>query len=194
MDRFNFSKRHKNFSQKLWDEVEKQPENLTKTQSTIESRKLYNQNRQVGYSLCLNMGFTRLKTSKHGILHGVIDPEHHIEDLICSHFVRRFPMYLILLQSKRGTFIGEYRKPMIKTDKSIKQLLPKLEKQRPVCEILSDLDDFDEEIYYTFHNSINIKERKNTPYFNRMFPKKYRKQDGVIQERLKFVKEKFELD
>jgi len=185
MKQFNFAKRHKDFSQKLWDKVASQPEELVKSQATPESRKLFNLSRNASMSLCLNKGFARLKSSKHGILYGKIEPEHYIEDLICWHFVNRFPMFYIVLESDRGTFIGKKGKRIQKITKPMQKVVNDLEKVLPINNIINDLNNElinEEEVWKTFYKSHFIKERKNTKYFNRIMPKKYRKTQSLQTE------------
>ncbi|MFX0198961.1 MAG: DUF4130 domain-containing protein, partial [Candidatus Hodarchaeota archaeon] len=44
--------------------------------------------------------FTRLNLSRHGILFATIEPLYHVEDLVVKWFWKRFPQFVIALESK----------------------------------------------------------------------------------------------
>ena len=182
---FDLARRHKYFDEKLWQVVRNQPICQVNSQATPESRALYNMSRTVFRNLCLNKGFTRLKLSKHGILYGKIEPEHNIDDMLCEHFMERFPLYYIILDSKKGVYVGKNGIGIkVVLNNNMVDVIKKFENMLPLSDALSlsNEHDFTEEIYRVFYDTHLINQRKNKRYFNCMMPKKYRKQHNLSVE------------
>jgi probable DNA metabolism protein len=185
---FNLATRHKNFDIKLFEKLKTQNESEILNLATPESRKVYNWNRQVASCFHRCREFARLKISSAGILYGRIEPEHHVEDMVVKWFSGRFPLFTIMLESSRGTFIVTKDKKFSIHDKSISVLLPRFEKMLPKSEILSELEDFNSDEYWEkYYRSQDIKERRNRRYFQANIPRKFHNWEG-----LKLEKERFE--
>jgi len=205
MDEFKHAHRHRNFDPKLLEKVKKQPKELVRRKATPESRKLYSMSRQAGMCSHKWQSFARLKVSRHGILYAEIEPEHSVEDMVVAVFVNRFPLFVVVIGSSRGVWLGfkeEFRgKVRIvkiknktqdnknkdkKTNKEIEEVVANLERELPVNPLLRDLSDFDDNIYRTFYDSQYIPERRNHTYFFRMMPKKYLNSVGMEFEKRSF--------
>jgi len=169
---FNCAERHKRFRKELLAKAVEQPIELIRQQATRESRILYNLHRQVLGCYQLTRAFTRLDVSPHGILYAEIEPEHHVEDMVARWFLSRFPGKTILLQSRRGTFMCSSEGLFISSER-INEILPKLEKERPIDSICKEVSEFDAGIWDEYYRSQNIAERRNIRYFSRNLPKKY---------------------
>jgi len=169
---FNWASRHKDFQKDVFVRGARQHHALLRSKATPEAKKLHNWNRQVGMGYCKTISFLRLKTSKKGILYGEINPEHRIEDLVTRHFMKRFPTYMILIGSSRGTFLAVRNSYRGHVDQPLKQFLHQLESYLSDDHILADLD-FDESWWETYYDSQEIPERENKRLFLQFMPKKY---------------------
>lgn len=181
------AKRNNKFDQKLVLELEQQQDNEIKYKSTRQSRKLYEWSRQVGCAIHKTEAFTRLKISEKGILYARIDPEHKVEDIVVNFFAERFPMYVIVLESRRGCFIKKKGQKLTIVRRRMELVIKKLESELADDDILGDLLDFDDQsIWKIFYSSANIMERKNKSLFQKNIPKKYHDLDGLAEEKRVF--------
>lgn len=164
--------KHKDFNPELIKHIRKQPAELVLSEATVEARLLYNQSKQVGYDAHRIRMYTRLKVSKKGILYARIKPEHNTEYDALDFFIERFPMFLILLESKRGVFYGSRKlgKGIMKT--TLKEILPKLESTMEDNDILDDLEDFSDDLWKEFYSAQYVSSRRNLRLFYKNMPKK----------------------
>lgn len=181
------AKRHVGFDQRIVDTVLEQDSAETEYKATKESRKLYELARQVGSSVHKTEAFTRLDINEKGILFTRIDPKHYIEDIVADFFAERFPMYIIVLESRRGCFVKKKGQRLAIIKDRMESVIAKLEKNFDGIDILCDLLDFDDRsLLRVFYSSANIMERKNKRYFLRNVPKKYYQFPGLAEEKSVF--------
>ena len=176
------AQRHSDFDPRLVEIVSKQPPNLVFAQATPESRKLYNQYSQVNSELMKLTCYLRLRINPHGILYASHTPLHAIEESLVSHFTYRFPKFVVVLGSKRGTFIGKNRS-IARSQRPLPEVLAALEKQFPLDPILQDLQSMDDDVWEAFYKSQYVKEKDNPTLFRRQVPKQILKMDGFEEER-----------
>lgn len=187
---FYLAKFHSNYSEKLSLEVSMQPHEVVSSQSSAESRKLFNMDNQVGYDIHRTNSYTRLKVSSHGILYATITPEHKTEKFSLQFFSDRFPTFIVILESKRGVFISENNK-IIHKKTCLKDALSEYEKKYPKNELATDLISFDDgEIWEKYYDSQYLKTRDNKKYFLRSIPKKLHGNSGLKTEVNRFSKSK----
>ena len=168
-----------------------QDNSLINSLSTPEARQVYNWNRQVGNTYQRARAFARLKISKCGIVHSKIDPEHYVEDIVARWFLSRFPIFTIMIESKRGTFVISKDSGLTIYKEKIQDLLPEFEKTLPENKILADLEDFnDDEFWEKYYGSQFIRERKNRRYFLHNIPKKFHNWESLALEKKSFEKNK----
>lgn len=185
--RIELTKRHVAFEQQIEDSALTQDSSEAYYKTTKEAKKLYNMARQVSNSIHRIESFTRLDIDEKGILSARIDPEHYVEDVIAEFFAERFPMYIIVLESRRGCFIKKKNQKIAIVHNRMESVICKLKKELDGCDILCDLLDFDEKsIWKVFYNASNIKERKNKAYFQRSITKKYQNLQGLTEEKIAF--------
>ncbi|MBW3003275.1 DUF4130 domain-containing protein [Candidatus Woesearchaeota archaeon] len=185
---FGLAPRHEKFTQKLLDTVKSQPLDLVENKATAESKHLYSLHRQVAGDFQRCRAFARLEISKHGIIYGKVQPEHRVEDLVAEWFVSRFPLFIIVLQSRRGTFIMSKDSELKIVKEDIKTIVNDLEQTLPENPLLSSLIEFDEQSWENLYDSNFIKQRKNTKLFLKNIPKKYHQIESLALERRKFMK------
>lgn len=188
IDLFELAPRHEKFTKKLLKTVESQPCDLVENKATPESRTLYSLHRQVAGDFQRWRAFARLEISKHGIVFGKIQPEHKVEDMVIEWFLSRFPLFTIVLESRRGTFMISKGSGMKMVKKRLKQLILELEKKLPENPLLSDLMDFNTKSWENLYDSNFIKQRKNTKLFLKNIPKKYHHLGSLALEKRKFMK------
>ena len=183
--------RHKKFRKEVIERLRIQNNTEIESISTKESRIVYEWNKQVAgcYQRC--RAFLRLKISKKGIVYGKIEPEHFVEDLVAKWFLSRFPMFIIMIQSPRGTFVISNNKELKKYDENIEELLPRFEAKIEDNKLLNDLTDFNDDSYWEkYYDSQFIKTQKNKKYFLHNIPKKFHNWDSLRLEKNRFDKNK----
>ena len=178
------AKRHIGFDENIADRV---LEIELNSKSTKDAKKLHNWARQVGCSIQRAEMFTRLSINENGILFARIDPEHYVEDIVVNFFANRFPMYVIVLESRRGCFVKKKNQQLAIVNDRMENVIYRLEKNLDTNDILCDLLDFDDKmIWKVFYNSASIMQRKNKRYFMRNIPKKYHELPGLEEEKIAF--------
>lgn len=188
LDLFELAPRHKDFNKMLFDTVKQQPIELVENKATPESKKLYSLHRQVAGDFQRCRAFVRLSISKHGIVFGKIQPEHRVEDLVIKWFRSRFPIFTVVLESRRGTFIISKDSRMKIVKKNLKDIIQSLERTLPEHPLLNNLREFDEQSWENLYDSNFIAQRKNTKLFLKNIPKKYHSLESLALERSKFMK------
>jgi len=179
------AQRHKHYNPELIKKIQQQNPHLVKAQATRESRQLYNLSNQVMTELNRLTCFIRLHINKQGILYTEHTPEHQIEDLIVSHFMYRFPLFHIILSSKRGTFVG-FENTILIYDEPLRKVMKKLEKQRTQNQILADIDVFDDSLWEAFYDSQTIAERRNPKRYLQNLPKRFHTLPSFKHERKRY--------
>jgi len=188
---FNLAYRHKDFKKEVFDLLKDQSESEVESVSTKEARTVYNWNRQVAGCYQRSRAFSRLKISRHGIVYGKIEPEHYVEDLVAEWFLSRFPLFTVMIESKRGTFVISGEHPLKRYVKGIEELLPEFEAKRGVNELLDGLMDFNEDAFWEkYYDSQFIETRKNKRYFLHNMPKKFHNWGSLQTEKRRFDKNK----
>lgn len=180
---FELAPLHKNFNETLLHKVASQPKALVAAKVTQEARKLYDLDRQVRCSLHRDIGFTRLKVNKHSILYAQIQPQHNTESLIAENFMKRFPLFVIVIASKRITAIASKTSGLIETKMPLNETLKELEKLLPVDPILENIEDFDDNIWTEFYSTQNIEQRRNLKLLYKVMPKKFFSSHDMHEEK-----------
>ena len=181
------AERHSGFNQRIIDVVLSQCDAEARCKATNESRKLYEWARQVSCDLEKTKAFTRFEIHEKGILYASISPEHYIEDLVADFFAERFPMFVIVLESRRGCFVKKKGQRAAVVNERMESVLAKLDRNLENDNMLCDLLDFDDKsIWRIFYNSANIKQRNNRKYFLRNMPRKYHDLQGLDEEKNAF--------
>jgi probable DNA metabolism protein len=129
--------------------------------------------------------FTRLTHSSHGILFATISPQFHVEDLVIKWFWKRFPQFVIALEStsKKGVFLlGPEFSDVIFANAKLKDVIRELEEILPVNPLLKEIPEFSEVLWENVYASQYIPSRKNLKLFLKWIPKKYHKWKGLTTE------------
>jgi len=168
------AKRHTEFEKHRNEllKVFKQDTKKVFSQSTNESRKLFNLYSQVMKETEALFWLLRLEVNKHGLLYVKHTPTHQVEDLLIYRFSYRFPMFVIALESRRGCFVA-YKNKIKKYNSRIESIIRIIEKEFPVSQILKNLEKFDSSLWESFVDSQTSIENKNPDLFKKQIPKKY---------------------
>lgn len=168
-----FMSRNAKCTVEMLEYVKNENEDILSSLSTERARKAYSLAREVGKEIHMAKSFTRLKFSKNGVLYGNLKVKHNTEDLIAKFFARRFPDFVIILQSWRGCFIfGGSFQNVIKTDEDINEIISSISKP-PQIDMEIFEDEKIEKFWEDFYNSQYIPSRKNLRLLKRNIPKKY---------------------
>jgi len=156
-------------------------ENLT-SDIAIKADKLARDVSREAYKI---RAFTRFNLSRHGILFATIEPQYHVEDLVVKWFWRRFPQFVIALESKpkRGVFLfGPVFTDVIFTKAPLIEVIEDLEQRLPIKPVLEEVTEFSEKIWQRYYASQYIPSRKNLKLFLKFLPRKYQKWKGLVTE------------
>ena len=184
------ARKHKDFSHELIKSVLKQDKAKVMACATPEAKKLYRMAKEVGREIHLTESFLRFNVNSKGILYAKVNVEHNVEKSIVKFFVNRYPLYVIVLESKRGCFIGYYdidkdEKNKINRDvrkckvivehckSKMDEVVKQLENIRNNDDVLNEINEFDTRIWYEFYSKQGIRKRRNKKLFNRNMPKKH---------------------
>ncbi|MFP4400424.1 MAG: DUF4130 domain-containing protein [Candidatus Woesearchaeota archaeon] len=172
--RIRQARKHKEFNPNLIHTIKTQNPQLVLSEATPEARRLYNMARQVGMDCHRIKMYARFSISKKGILYAKIYPEHRTESDALDFFFDRFPMYTIILESRRGTFFGSKKTGKNYSKDSSKIIIALLEKKMKDDSILSELDDSmnDSELWKEFYSAQYAGSRRNLRLFYKNMPKK----------------------
>jgi probable DNA metabolism protein len=188
---FNLISRHSKYDPRVEETLHGENPAEISSVSTVASRTAHNWQRQVLNSYQRSRAFARLKISQYGILYGRIEPEHYVEDMVARWFSSRFPMFAIIIESKRGTFAINRDKNLEILQEPLYQVLSRYEKMLPKSDMLSDLVDFNsDEFWNSYYKSQHIKQRKNRRYFLKNMPKKCHLLQSLECERDSFLQNK----
>ena len=182
-EQVRLARRHSRFDAELLSKVMEQDRSLVECQATPESRELYNMASNVYTEFNFLRCFLRLETSDKGILHVRHTPEHLIEDMIVSHFSYRFPLFVIVLGSGRGTFIGKGSRAE-KLEMDFRSVLEKLEERLEVNGIMREMEagSFSHETWKEFYKSQQTRPKKGKSV-RAAIPKKYMGMESFTEER-----------
>jgi probable DNA metabolism protein len=173
IDMLFFLKRNVDSTEELVEYVEKEGEELLEALTTEMARKAYRFAREVGSEIHRMKSFTRLKFTRSGILYGKLENKHDIEDVVVRFFARRFPDFVIVLESWRGCYIcGKNFDRVVFADEELKEVVERLDKSMIGKMDLEQIGDL-EKIWEEFYNSQYINSRKNLKLFGKSIPKKY---------------------
>ena len=115
------------------------------------------------------MGFVRFAELQNKILYSEIEPKNHILPLIAEHFKDRFPKENFMIKDKgRNLYI---------VHEAGKEVVFHQEKQAGVMvteEMYSEDEQEIQNLFRIFHESIAIKERKNTDLQRQLLPLRFR--------------------
>ncbi len=182
-EQLKLARRHSGFMPSLIAGVMKQERPLVESQATPESRELYNMASSVYTEFRFLRCFIRLAVSTKGILSAKHTPEHRIEDMLVSHFSYRFPLFIIVLGSGRGTFIGKGGdvKRLDAPFESVVRTLESKMKENMMMKAAS-ADDFSHETWEAFYKS-QCAHPSGRRRVSQAVPKKYLKMESFSEER-----------
>lgn len=173
---FYYAHRHANFDPQLEKEVQRQDKAIVENLASQEARKLNKLHTNVGWAVCKLQSFLRFETSKHGILYTKIKSEHKLADIILEFFHLRFPLFHIVIEHGKHTYVIDRNGDITKHNTNLLQTVSNLEKELPVDPLLNDIDS-NEEYFQNYYQSQNIKERYNPKLMKQLMPKKYMADD-----------------
>lgn len=110
------------------------------------------------------LGFVRFESSADGIWYSHVEPDNDVVDLIAPHFLKRFATKFIIHDVKRNVAVLSDGKRLY-TRKLLK----------PLAVFLSPSETEMKELWKTYYQSVNIKERKNVRQMNGYMPRRYHK-------------------
>lgn len=166
--------RHYNYTPNLIQQIKKIPEVILRNSGTLIAKKVNRMMREVTTEAYRAKQFTRTEINNRGVLFGVVLLKHRVMDLVLKYFHERWPECIICLcneHSGKTGIINEDGK-ILETDSTLKNVVEKVSKNRPVIPYFDDIQFSGREIFETLYKSQFISERENQNYFKRMIPDK----------------------
>ncbi|MFX1378055.1 MAG: DUF4130 domain-containing protein [Promethearchaeota archaeon] len=166
--------RHKDFSPYLISQVKKIPEVIFRNSGSLFAKKINRMMREIGTEAYRAKQFTRTGINNRGVLHGVVLLRHRVMDRVLHYFHERWPQCIICLYNehdKKTSIINE-RGKIHEMELSLKEVVRKVSKNRPIVPYFEDIQFSGEKIFETLYNSQFISERENREFFKNMIPDK----------------------
>ena len=125
------------------------------------------------------ISFIRFNFSKKGILWTKIVSE--FSPYVVEYFSKKYPLFIIMIEHEKKTYVKKFNQTIKIYEQSVEQVLKKYELKMENIDYLCDLDKDAKELWNTFYDSQNIKERKNHRLFHHFIPKKL-KNSGFLDK------------
>jgi len=166
--------RHCKFTPILIKHVKKIPEAILRNSGTPIAKKINRMMREVTTEAYRAKQFTRTEINNRGVLFGIVLLKHRVMDLVLNYFHERWPECIICLYNehsgKTGIINEKGRRQEIGS--TLKSVVERVSKNRPIIPYFDDIQFFGGEIFETLYKSQFISERENQNYFKRMIPDK----------------------
>lgn len=166
--------RHYNYTFNLIQQIKRIPEVILRNSGTLIAKKVNSMMREVTTEAYRAKQFTRTEINNRGVLFGVVLLKHRVMDLVLKYFHERWPECIICLYNEHSgkTGIINERGVIQEIDSTLKNVVERVSKNRPVIPYFDDIQFSGGEIFETLYKSQFISERENQNYFKRMIPDK----------------------
>lgn len=166
--------RHCKYSPILIQQIKKIPEVIIRNSGTPIAKRINRMMREVTTEAYRAKQFTRTEINNQGVLFGVVLLRHRVMDLVLNYFHERWPMCIICLYNEHSgkTGIINENGRIQEIDSTLKSVVERVSKNRPVIPYFDDIQFSGGEIFETLYKSQFISERENQNYFKRMIPDK----------------------
>jgi hypothetical protein len=156
--------RHNDITSEFLNTVKRIPKEILENLGTEDAKIAVSMSREVDNDLHEHKAFLRLSVSPHGILFAKLEKmKHYNEESLLKFFKTRFPMFLLLFESKRGVFTISHNSSILCTKQSLESVLSEFEEKLPIDPLLLDLKEGNyEELWESFARSQLIQERKTS--------------------------------
>ncbi len=161
--------RHRNITSEFLDKVKGIPKEILENLGTEDAKKAVSMSREVESDLHAHKAFLRFSISPYGLLYAKLEKMRHFnEEELLKFFKTRFPMFILLFESKRGVFLTDHNSSILRIKRPLETVLSELEKELPLNWLLLDLKEGNyEEIWKSFAKSQIIKGKKaSNPVIN----------------------------
>jgi len=150
--------KHSGMTEKLMTQIIETRKTLLENKGNDLSSLALRMYREVVREIHANTAFLRLSISPHGILHAKIDVKHRVEEDILLFFSERFPVFVILLESRDRVFSAKNGKILGTEEVNLEESVLRWEELLPVNPLVADLDIDDYEVLWeNFARSQDIK-------------------------------------
>lgn len=166
--------RHCNFLPVLIKQIKDIPEVVLRNSGTPIAKRINRMMREVTTEAYRAKQFTRTEINNRGVLFGVVLLRHRVMDLVLNYFHERWPECIICLYNEHSgkTGIVNEKGKIQELDFTLKSVVERVSKNRPIIPYFDDIQFSGGEIFETLYKSQFISERENQNYFKRMIPDK----------------------
>ncbi|MFO7796480.1 MAG: DUF4130 domain-containing protein [Promethearchaeia archaeon] len=166
--------RHEKFTPDLIHHIKKLPDVVLRNLGTPMAKNLIKMVREIFRESYRAKQFTRTNINDRGVLYGIVLLKHRVMDLVLNYFHERWPKCIICLYNEhtQKTGIMDQQGKIKEVKMSLKEVVDKISKHRPVMPYFEDIQFTGKEIFETLYETQNITERNNKRYFKQMIPDK----------------------
>jgi hypothetical protein len=156
--------RHKAITNDFIQEVTSIPRDVLENVGSDLAKKAVSMSWEVDGDLHQQKAFLRFSVSSHGVLYAKTSKmEHKNEKELLIFFKNRFPLFIILIESRRGVFYIDNKLKIKRSDLPLNETLKLLETERPEQEMIQDLKGKDfQELWRNFAQSQIIEGREES--------------------------------
>ncbi|MBY9007651.1 MAG: DUF4130 domain-containing protein [Candidatus Lokiarchaeota archaeon] len=173
--------RHYKYNSNLLNQIKNTPEVILRNLGSPIAKKVDKMLKEIFAEAYRAKQFTRTEINNKSVLFGVVLLKHKVMDLVLDYFHKRWPQCIICLYNEHTQLTGIINEKGITQEikQSLKEVVKKISRKRQISPYFEDIQFSNDEIFETLYQSQNIKERKNTRYFNSMIPKHCFKLPGM---------------
>lgn len=164
--------RHCKYTPHVLKQINKIPDVILRNSGTQLVKKLNRMMKEVSSETYRAIQFTRTEINDKGVLYGLVLLKHDVIDLVLKYFHERWSQCLICLYNEHSRITSIINERGVITDykMSLKEIVDKISKNRPIIPYFKDIQLSGEEIFETLYESSFIEERDNPRYFKQMIP------------------------
>ncbi len=174
---FGLALLHPKHDKKIWKAALKKDRTLLYNLGCEEARRLYSLHRKVAGYIHKKKSFMRFKLSETGVLYSEVKLEYPIERNLLIHFHKRFPLFYIVIKSRKKSWWISPEGNIDWKKEEIKKVVKELDKEAKNNSIVKGME-FNEDWWPEYYESQFIRQRKNLKLMRKQMPRYLLEEDS----------------
>lgn len=129
--------KHANMTEKLMTRIRETSKTFLENKGNDLSSLAIRLYREIAREIHANTAFLRLSVSPHGILHAKLNIDHRVEEDILIFFSDRFPVFIVLLESRNRVYSAKNGEFLGVQDGNLENAVQKWESKLPINPLVS---------------------------------------------------------